>query len=199
MTTNNTVNVGLSGQTGSGSFVGSTSPSLTTPTLGAATGTSLTFSPTTGGIVGTTTNDNAGAGKVGEYISSVIVSGSAVSMTTLTDKTITSISLTAGDWDVWGEVYISGNGVTEVYQIVGAISTVDNTIPTVPADGASFQNISSTAGNNWTIGGSGVPSLSLSPCRVSLNATTTIYLVASYAFLVSTLDGFGKICARRVR
>jgi len=41
MATNNQVNVGLSGSTGTGSFVGSTSPTLTTPTLGAATATSV--------------------------------------------------------------------------------------------------------------------------------------------------------------
>jgi hypothetical protein len=42
MATNNAVNVGLSGTTGSGSFVGSTSPTLTTPNIGSATATSLT-------------------------------------------------------------------------------------------------------------------------------------------------------------
>lgn len=43
MTTNNTVNTSLSGQTGTGTFVGSTSPVLVTPTLGAATATSINF------------------------------------------------------------------------------------------------------------------------------------------------------------
>lgn len=53
MATNNAVNVGLSGTTGTGSFVGSVSPTLVTPSLLASTGTSLSLS---GGItVGTTT------------------------------------------------------------------------------------------------------------------------------------------------
>jgi hypothetical protein len=46
MTTNNSVNVGLSGSTGSGSFVGSTSPNLVTPGLGAASATSINFGQT---------------------------------------------------------------------------------------------------------------------------------------------------------
>lgn len=46
MATNNAVNVGLSGSTGSGSFAGSTSPSFTTPILG--TPTSGTLSSCTG-------------------------------------------------------------------------------------------------------------------------------------------------------
>jgi hypothetical protein len=41
MTTNNAVNVGLSGSTGSGNFVGATSPTLVTPTIGVATATSV--------------------------------------------------------------------------------------------------------------------------------------------------------------
>lgn len=43
MATNNAVNNGLSGATGSGSFVGSTSPTLVTPTLGVASATSIDF------------------------------------------------------------------------------------------------------------------------------------------------------------
>lgn len=47
MATVNQVNVGLSGSTGSGSFVGNTSPTLTTPNIGAATGTSINFGGST--------------------------------------------------------------------------------------------------------------------------------------------------------
>ncbi len=43
MTTNNSVNTTLSGQTGTVNFVGSTSPTLITPILGAATATSINF------------------------------------------------------------------------------------------------------------------------------------------------------------
>lgn len=41
MATNNAVNVGLSGSTGSGTFVGATSPTLVTPILGVASATSI--------------------------------------------------------------------------------------------------------------------------------------------------------------
>lgn len=56
--TNNSVDVGLSGATGTGSFVGATSPTLTTPTLGAATVTSvngLTVPSGSSGITAATT------------------------------------------------------------------------------------------------------------------------------------------------
>lgn len=52
MTTNNSVNTTLSGQTGTGTFVGATSPTLVTPNVGVATATSLTFG---GGVLNTYT------------------------------------------------------------------------------------------------------------------------------------------------
>lgn len=47
MATNNAVNTTLSGQTGTANFVGSTSPTLVTPTLGAALATSINFGGST--------------------------------------------------------------------------------------------------------------------------------------------------------
>lgn len=47
MTTKNAVGNSLTGSTGSGSFVGATSPTLVTPVLGAATATSINFGQTT--------------------------------------------------------------------------------------------------------------------------------------------------------
>lgn len=46
MATNNIINVGLSGQTGTGAFAGSNSPIFTTPTLGEALATSVNFGQT---------------------------------------------------------------------------------------------------------------------------------------------------------
>lgn len=54
------------GTTGSGAIVLADSPTLTAPILGGASATSLAFSNTSG-IIGTTTNNNAAAGSVGEY------------------------------------------------------------------------------------------------------------------------------------
>lgn len=54
MATQNGLNLSLSGKTGTGSFVGSTSPTLVSPTLGAAVATSIQIGATTlSGISGT--------------------------------------------------------------------------------------------------------------------------------------------------
>lgn len=204
MATKNQIGLALSGSTGTGSFVGSISPTLVTPILGAATATTIVFNPTTGGIIGTTTNDNADAGNVGEFISSIVLSGSAVSLVSSTAKTVTSISLTAGDWDVQGEVFFTGGATTQFTQLSGAISITNNTLPTIPSTNGSFHGNRGTVDNastttRWIVGTNSVSSVSLSPNRQSLSATTTIYLIALATFTVSTASAYGKITARRIR
>lgn len=166
-----------------------TSPTLVTPTLGAATATSVTFSPTTGGIVGTTTNDNAAAGKVGEYISN---SAGPIATTSNTSLDVTSISLTAGDWDVEGTVLFTPAASTVPTRIRAGINTTSATIPSQPGTGSVLTlNLAFTTGSQQCapLGGS----------RLSLSATTTVYLVANTVFTVSTMDTYGFIGARRVR
>lgn len=147
-------------------------------------------------IKGTTTNNNATAGFIGEYAESIILIGSAVSLVTATSKTITSISLTAGDWDVWGEFAPTGAGTTVLQSINGAVSLTDNTLPTAPATNGSSEKSGTVS---YTLGTSNIPYYNLVPCRISIAGTTTVYLVMNVTFITSTAAGYGKICARRVR
>ena len=160
----------------------------------AATGNTLQVSGVTvsrGQFPGTSTSDNATAGNIGELIESSIASGSAVSMTTATPANITSISLTAGDWDVWGNVWITLNGGTTTTQLIGAINTTSATLPTAPGAGAYTQLNTGTVGQPW-----GWPA---GQRRISISGTTTVYLVGQASFSGSTLSMYGYIGARRVR
>lgn len=148
---------------------------------------------TAGQIVGTATNDNASAGNVGEYLSSSVASGSPVAMTSGVSVNITSLSLTAGDWDVYGVVGAKGAGTTTINYWVGSISNTTGTIDTandrriavcMRSDAFSF-----TALYTQQIG----------PARISLAGTTTIYLVTEAGFGVSTCDAYGILHARRRR
>lgn len=143
-------------------------------------------------IKGTATNDNAAAGFVGEFISSTVASGSAVSLTTATANDVTSIELTAGDWDVWGTVLFSPNAGTTSTALLGGISSTTDTLPTSPEASGFSQWRGSLAGAN-------VPSLSIPTVRVSIASTTTYYLVAQANFSASTNAAYGGIFARRVR
>jgi len=160
-------------------------PSWST-TLPAFTTSSITFSPTTGGIVGTTTNDNVAAGKVGEFVSSVIASASAVSLADATATNVTSISLTAGDWDVWGNTTINcptNDGVT----MYGWVSSTSATLPDISLVSGSVKAAQTTV------------AVSVPQLRFSLSGTTTIYLSAYATTAAGTRNACGGIYARRVR
>ena len=141
---------------------------------------------------GETTTGSATAGNVGEYIESPLVSGSAVSLTNSTDKTVTSISLTAGDWDVDAQCAF-GNAATTSFTIIAAsLSTVNDTGSSVV--GRWNQTVSSA----FVPGGVPVSTV-IPPYRFSLSGTTTIYLIAFAAFTISTANAYGLLRARRVR
>lgn len=150
---------------------------------------SITFSPTTSGIVGTTTNNDAAAGKVGEYVSSSVAIN-AVSLSTATAANVTSISLTAGDWDVRGNIVYSPSGTTSITLMNGGISSTSATLPAT--------NLYVGWAGSATVP-PGLLGFEQAQQRFSLSGTTTIYLVTSATFTVSTLTAGGTLTARRVR
>ncbi|HEY6019562.1 MAG TPA: hypothetical protein VIY48_06565, partial [Candidatus Paceibacterota bacterium] len=81
-------------------------------------------------IKGTSTNDNAIAGDVGELITSTVASASGVSLTSTTAANVTSISLTAGDWDVDGTVDFNLAASTSVTVLSASISLTTGTLGT---------------------------------------------------------------------
>lgn len=150
------------------------------------------FSRTGGlGIPGTNTNSNASSGQVGEYIEAVVSSSSPVSLTTGTAKTTTSISLTAGDWDISGVGGFVPGATTSATRYLAGISLTNNTIG---AEGTS--TISTFAAY---VSGGFLTTFPTPTVRVSISSTTSVYLIALSDFTVSTMSSFGKISARRVR
>lgn len=151
---------------------------------------------------GTATNDSAAAGFVGEIISASIVRSSATSISTNTGLSLTSISLTAGDWDVraMGAI-IATNAGTSIIYFSTSVSKTNNTEPgadtiCVPTSGevkVAQSMPASVIGNNNSF------CVTTGPVLVSLASTTTIYLVVFGTFTVSTASAYGSIVARRVR
>jgi hypothetical protein len=155
--------------------------------------TAASFSPsTTSGVIGTTTNDNAAAGSVGEYISSTVGNGAGVSVTNSTNKDITSISLTAGDWDVWGTIGYNPTSNPVASLLSGWINTTSASAPGAPNGGAFFQDGVINQTNPEGLYPVGL-------MRLSLSATTTVYLTTYNSFTVGTLKAYEFIGARRVR
>lgn len=141
---------------------------------------------------GTSTNDNAAAGYIGEYTSSFINSGSAITLTNNQFSDVTSISLTAGDWDVSSVSLFTESVVGTVTSIFFGVSDV------------SGNAIGGTKGDSYVIS-SAIPNASgdsggsVANWRVSITTTTPIYLKARVNALSGTYLAYGRISARRVR
>jgi hypothetical protein len=142
----------------------------------------------------TSTNDSAAAGKIGEIITASVTQGSPVALSTGTVTNITSISLTAGDWDVSGSISFNTAGTTSVTVYIGSINTVSATLPTEPSTGAFYHHRQAA-----TVYGAAFFTKPVGTTRISLSSTTTVYLLGYAEFTVSTMSGFGFIRARRVR
>lgn len=139
-------------------------------------------------IRGSSTNDSAPAGYVGEFVESDVPNASPVALVTSVSKTVTPIVLTAGDWDV--SATIASTIMNTTTEFTGSISTVNNTL----ANDRQARIRVGTAGNLI-----GVYSAAIQPKRISLSATTTIYLVAQAVFASGSNSAYGTISARRVR
>jgi hypothetical protein len=158
-----------------------------------ATGTAISAPNGGATIKGYTDNSSAASGIVGEYIETVIPDASQVSVVNNTAKSIMSVSLTAGDWDIEGGLIIFYNEATVVGNsvIVANITSTTNTIT-----------------NNGRESVILIPALSVVSTetgivcprqRVSITSTTTYYLVAQVPFTAGSAACAGQLTARRIR
>jgi hypothetical protein len=140
---------------------------------------------------GVTDGSDAAAGQIGEIISSVVTTG--VPLTTNVGATVASISLSPGDWDVTGDVYLTGTAA--ISSVFVATSFVAATLPTVPLTGinvARSQIVTPTPMST-------VQGLPVRTCRVSVTATTPYYLIGYAVFASGACSATGVLWARRAR
>lgn len=159
-------------------------------TMGLGNVTAAITPNSTVGIVGTTTNDSVQAGSVGEYIESDIAAGSGVTLTTGTTVNMTSINLTAGDWDVTFVAQFACTNATNVGLELG----VSTTSATFDVSLGRFQQISEGVSPLTFTPGGNVPVR-----RFSLAGNTTIYGVVLATFGGGSIGAYGNLSARRVR
>jgi hypothetical protein len=141
---------------------------------------------------GTEIGDSAAAGNVGEYVEGTVLSGSAVVCTNSAWTAMTSIALSAGDWDV----------------------TCDGVLWTLVAPGVAWagqMNLDTTSGSSAIapprfsglsgFGFAGFWGLHIGPCRFSSASSTTVYVNVFHNSGVASgnMKWFGSIHARRVR
>lgn len=157
-----------------------------------ANGTNVaTFSSAGVSILGTTTNGNAAAGYVGQQIESVISTFTNYPTSTQFGD-LTSISLTAGDWDVSAMIEATLNGATLTGDMRLGISTTAGNSTTGLVQGTNLVNM--IQANTLYDSPAVIPVY-----RISLTATTTVYLKYRAAFSAGTPQATGRISARRMR
>lgn len=145
----------------------------------------------TTGLTGRTTGSAYSAGYVGEISTSTIAIASATSLSTGTAKTITSIVLSAGLWNINGNIgYIAAAGTLPTI-LEGSINTTTNAQATSPNGGAYFRNELAYVATSTQI-------CPVGQITVNISTPTTYYLVATATFTVSTLTAYGSITARRM-
>lgn len=147
---------------------------------------------------GTATNDSAAAGYIGELISA---SATGVgSLTTATMKNITSVTLTAGDWDLSANFSVQASG--------SGSSFTGNTANELAISTTTASTAGTTVGYDrlpWVWNATFAPtalfvySCGISPVRVSITGSTTYYLNASVTFTSNSPFLNGSMSARRVR
>jgi hypothetical protein len=145
-------------------------------------------------LPGTTTNDNAVAKQVGEFVDSEIASGAAVALTSGAPINVTSLALSAGDWDVWGLVTFHPGASTAISSLAGWVNTPSASYPGAPNKGGAGRTLFPAGfapNDEATVG--------VFRRRYALAAATTVYLGAIGYFSVSTLSAYGYVAARRVR
>lgn len=142
-------------------------------------------------VLGSDGSAGAAAGYVGEVIASTVVGGSAVALTTATVANVTSIALTAGDWEVSGNVVFNLSGTTATLFSAGFSST-SATLPTSLYLGRSAIPIT-------TITQAAGLSLPLATRQIRVSSPTTLYLVADATFSAGTVGAYGFLQGRRIR
>lgn len=150
------------------------------------------------GIKGVTNGTDAASGFVGEY--NFLQQTTATYPSTLgTPWSVggTYITLTAGDWDVSGTITLIptfNNNVT--YTLQGGISTSSSSFAITGQDSYCqfvYHSGESGTGTNYKT------TFQVPTVRMSVTASTTVYLVGNGTSNLNSISGYGTIRARRMR
>lgn len=143
-------------------------------------------------VEGTTTNDNAPTGFIGEYQATAFVTGSALNNNTI--ETVVNLTLSAGDWDISGVVALQvGGSGSNVDFLDAAVCLVTGSL--TPIETGTNTVLEVTSG----FGALSFNQLPLPAARGSFATSTTVYLNMEATISAGSATGGGRIRARRVR
>ena len=177
MTTNNGNNLSrtitnLTPVLGTGSLVLTTAPTITSQVM-----------------PGQSTNVAVSSGNVGEVLIAQVLYSSAITITSNIVADITSLSITAGDWDIFGNFTVENTGGSYLSTCLGWLSSTSATQP----------DNSVCSGAIYTINVCPKQSCGVMPIMVSLSTTTIYYLSTLSIQVAGALAAAGTIYAIRRR
>lgn len=189
----------VTGKQGADTFLScTTAEACTLQSNGTNQNTTISGSGTAGVVItGRTDAAAAASGKVGEVITNLVPIGSEVSLSNGTAAVVSTMSLTAGDWDVSAVVNLDCGSCTTVATSTQEISINTGTGCSSPAqvsDGSeAFLTPMVITTSSTKLGGS-IPLK-----QINVSGTTTVCSVATATFSAGTMKGWGVIIARRRR
>lgn len=140
-----------------------------------------------GHVPGIATNTNASAGEVGEIITATATTGT---LSSGTSTNVTSITLTAGDWDITAGYNAIGSSNPSVTDIWCSINTATPTNVNIAGQSFRIRGLTMT---------DPVASGALGPLRVSIASSTTYYLNTAVTYTGGSFAVTGVLRARRMR
>lgn len=163
-------------------------------TTGIRLGSHLTSSnyPRNNRIICTTNIDNQSAIK--NYKEAEIPNASSVTLTTVTQTNIVSLSLEAGTWDITAMANFTTTSATNIKRLIACLSTTSATLAALSGQYAEAMFNTAGAASNQAPS----PSLSIPPLRVTPTSTTTYYFVVYGDFTGGSLNCWAKMSARRI-
>jgi hypothetical protein len=140
--------------------------------------------PNTATIKGVTDGSNAAAGLIGEFASTSNIGATPSSANVVS---LVQLTLSAGDWDVWGNAGMTNSVLLSYFAIGLSAGTLALAFPTMVAQSATSAIFTTNT------------SLTAPMVRISITAPTTVYLAGQLNFPsgVPTVNAY--ISARRVR
>jgi hypothetical protein len=143
-------------------------------------------------LKGVTDASSAAAGNLGEFLSAS--QATATALTTATALNLATLSLSAGDWDVWGQITFTPSAAPS--SLSAAIGTTSATLPT-PAQLAA--GTGAMTQHRLTFTSAQTQTMQTGATRVNVSATTSMFLLAQAVFASGTCTATGFISARRRR
>jgi hypothetical protein len=110
---------------------------------------------------------------------------------------VTGLPLTAGDWDVWGQVAYWDPATGTETVINAALSTTSGSLP---GPGQVVNGSQTTVVNTSTTElGNTISDVPIPTCTVNVSAPTTVYLMTSVTEATANTTAYGFVAARRRR